>query len=387
MNNAAPVGVPAVPAALNERGFRHALRNALGLLGRGRTAHLHGNEFGHALAVLDDAEGLLEHHMVQSGHKVIPAFAAGRKLHAGGTVRHYQAGVIRAHVAVDGNAVERVLHSVADNGLQMLTGHSGIRADQTNHGRHAGGNHPRPLATGTDAHRFTADGELHGHLLLPRIAGDDGGGDIMPLLGGQVCAKLRKARLNAHHGHGKPDHAGGAHGHLLLAQAQFLCHNAALTARDIDTGSPRAGVGVTAVGHDGADIPARQVFPTHAHAGGTYSVCREGTGRGRRLRGIDKSQVQPRGRRLLDAAAESVGHIPLGSRHAATDFLVCTLRHSSPIGSPSTLPHFPRCCKPNSPAQTEKTFFPRPHCACTHRAGVVSYPPGSVPAVNHFSSV
>ena len=302
MNNAPPVGIVPVPGTLHQGRLGYGFRRFFSFILRAASRHMHGDELGHPLSVLHDVLGQFQHHMGQSLLECVNIFRSFQ-LHAGCPIRHHQNRVIRAHVSINGDAVKRTLHSGLDAQLQHIAGNARIRRDKTQHGRHAGIDHARPLAAGADAHGFTLHYKLNGNDFLLRVAGHHGLGHLMPLVTGKPLRQFRKLRVNAHHRHWQANHAGGTYGHFCRLQPQKLRNAAAFAPGVLHPTGSGAGVRVPAVRYDGADISFPEMLPAHLHAGGLHAVGRKRSCGHAGFRGINQGQVQTRGCRLLDAAA------------------------------------------------------------------------------------
>ena len=177
-DDAAPVGVAAVPTGLDERAVRHGPRRGIGI-GEGlRAVDPHGDEPRDAFAIAHDhlgqlqadvAQGGLEKSEVRSPKSEVPV--------AGEAIGQDEHGVVRAHVAVHRDAVEAVGDGLAQGGLQDLCLDRGIGGDEAEHrgverhgrgalagGAHAGLNHAGAFADAADADGLAAQLELHGDL-------------------------------------------------------------------------------------------------------------------------------------------------------------------------------------------------------------------------------
>ena len=100
----------------------------------------------------------------------------------------------------------------------------------------------------------------------------------MPLIGREVLTKLRQAGFDAHHRHRQTNHPGRAYAYFRRFKAKSPRHDAAFLASYGHTGGSRTGIGITAVGNDGADIASAQVILAHAYTCGAHTIGRESAG-------------------------------------------------------------------------------------------------------------
>src|SRR6266542_430263 len=122
VDDAAPVRVAAVPARFDERAVGHRAGRGVGVREGSRAGDADGDKAGSAFSVADDHSGQFETDMIQGGLEEAEAVRfriadCGLRI-SGEAVGQHEDGVVGAHVAVDGDAIEAVGDRFLEGGLE-----------------------------------------------------------------------------------------------------------------------------------------------------------------------------------------------------------------------------------------------------------------------------
>ena len=241
---------------------------------------------------------------------------------AGEAVRQRDHRIVRAHVAIDGDAVERLLDRGRERLLQFGLSNHGIGRDEAEHRRHVGIDHAGALGDAADAHGLPVDARFDGDFLGESIARHDG-------LGGAPAARAGKRRFGGgdagfhfFDGQRHANAARGANHDLAFLEAERGRGGLGHALRVIDTHGAGAGIGVAGIGHDGPHVGRAQMRRRDAHGRGLDLV------RGKSARGDgalgreDKSDIRAVSVPGFDAAIDAAREETFGGGYAAGDFFM-----------------------------------------------------------------
>ncbi|MDT4843603.1 hypothetical protein FQZ97_775370 [compost metagenome] len=228
----------------------HGVGDVQALLMGGAAVDLDGDELGGALAVADDGlgdfHGHLQHRLLQRGEQRAAGLGDFRQGGLAGGDQH--AAVVGRGIAVDGDAVERLVRRVAQQVLQHALGHLGVGGEVAEHGRHVRLDHPGALADAGDGDGHTLMDELAAGALGQGVGGHDAFGGGGPVVRPQVGEGGRQRGFDLFYRQRFADHPGGERQHRIGRHAGQLGELGA-GVRGIDQARlAGAGVGVAGVG-------------------------------------------------------------------------------------------------------------------------------------------
>jgi hypothetical protein len=184
-----------VERGLDERGFRHGARDAVGLVGRARSLDPHLGDPRHAFSVAHQlprelARGASER---VAERVVVRAFASdlGRP---GGPARERDRAVVRRGVAVHRDAIEAVSHGAHERAAQQRRRDARVGREEREHGREVRSDHARALGHPADLAADAASGEADRHLLGPRVGGHDRARGVGAVRRARGDARPRRSR-------------------------------------------------------------------------------------------------------------------------------------------------------------------------------------------------
>ncbi len=189
------------------------------------------------------------------------------------TVGQDTAGVIGRGVSIYADAVETDTHRLQKGGFYHLGRDSAVSGQETEHGAHVGVNHAAAFGNAADADRFPAYDGFYRCLLFRGIRGHDGmSRRVAGLIGAlQRVIQRRDARLDGLHIDPLADDACGGDQHVIRFAADGLSGGGADPFRIFfPLGS--AGVGIAAVGNNGAGHSIRQVLNVYLDGGSLYHI-------------------------------------------------------------------------------------------------------------------
>ena len=199
-------------------GYRVANIQAF-LMGRA-AVDLDGDELGGALTVAHDGLGHLhedtEHGLLELGEQV--AAGLGNFRQRGPASGDQHAAVVGRGVAVDGDAVKRLVRRVTHQVLQHAARNLGVSGDIAKHGRHVRPDHPGAFADASHGDGDAIVDKLAAGPLGQGVGGHDAGGSLGPVVLGQVVESslqrafdlLDRQRL-ANHPRGERQHSALIH--------------------------------------------------------------------------------------------------------------------------------------------------------------------------------
>ena len=223
-------------------------------------------------------------------------------------VREDEHGVVGAHVAVHGDAIEAVGHRFLKRGLERFRFNRRIRGDEAKHGgvqpggrgggsragrRHAGLNHPGAFAGAANADGLSTQLELDGDLLRPGVAGHDGLGGLGGV-DGVVAQELRgveDARLHVGHRHGHADAARAADEDVFDRHVQLSRGDGRHFDRVLHPLPAGTGVGVAGVDDDGLGHAPLHAWHADFHRRGANLIGGEKSGGCRGHFGDDQREI------------------------------------------------------------------------------------------------
>ncbi len=132
-----PIWILAEEGGLYQRGFRHAHGNGLPV-GKGlRSRDMNREELGSPLSVSSNALGQFLAHIEEGCAEFLIVCILFRELFvACRSIGQHDHHIVRAHVAIHGNHVERYLCDSGQSLLQEGAVNGRIRRDEAEHGRH-----------------------------------------------------------------------------------------------------------------------------------------------------------------------------------------------------------------------------------------------------------
>jgi hypothetical protein len=299
--------------------------------------HFAGDQVGSTLAV----SGVLGAHVLSNGgqrcHKggVVRVFLADLRV-ARQTGRHNNQGVVGGGIQIHAHLVIGAGHHGLERLFQQRGRDGGVRGVERQHGSHVGGDHAAALADGTHGAHLAAQLELDGVFFFMGVGGHDGGGSVRAALrsGSQLCSCRRDAPGKGVDDHGLTDDAGGGRQNVLCVHVQCLAHQCtALLGQRHAVGG--AGVGVTAVYHNGLCIAIGQMSAVHLD-GRTADLVGGVHARSSAAHlGLDERQIVFFAVICPDAAMDTGGGKALGRADAARNFLILHNDFPFPQDEPS----------------------------------------------------
>ena len=333
IDDAAPVRVAAVPAGFHQGAVGHGAGGGIGILDGLGAGHAHGDDAMNTLAVAHNLFREFEADVAESGLKDFVGRRAGLEFRiAGQAVGEDENGVVRAHVAVHGDAVETVGDGFGQRGLEGLGVHVGVGGEKGQHGgmqaavgqgggaraggAHARLDHPGALADAADADGAAAELEFDGDFLGLGVAGHDGLGGVRGVVAGgpEQAGGGGDAGADILHGHRHANAAGGAHEREAGGEVERFFRK-----RDHGAGirhalTAGAGVGIAGIDDDELGLPALHAFHADLHRGGANLVGGEESGHGRGRLGDDQREIALRplvgtlaGAEAFDVAKHAAG--------------------------------------------------------------------------------
>src|SRR5471030_2727465 len=139
----APVRIGRKQRGLDQWRVGHGVADIQAFLVVTAAVDFNGHELGRTFAVTDDGLG---HFYAHFKHRLLErceqrALGFGNFRQCGLTSGDQHAAVVGRGVAIDGNAVERLVGAVADQVLQHALGNLGVGGDVAKHGRHVRPDH------------------------------------------------------------------------------------------------------------------------------------------------------------------------------------------------------------------------------------------------------
>ena len=247
--------------------------------------------------------------------------AASNARSARGAIGEDEDGVVGAHVTVDADSVEGVLNGIENVLLEAGLAEVRVGGDEAEHGGHAGADHAGSFGAGADADFLAVEVDGDGDFLFADIAGHDGLGDGLAIGGGEGFAERRDLVGDTIDGEGEADDAGGADADFAAGEAECLGGGVGHGPGVIDAAHSGAGIGVAAVGDDGAEILGAKVSLGDADWSSLDLVGGEGAGGDAGEIGGDDGEVVAGAFGVLDACGNSGGTESFRGAKATFDLL------------------------------------------------------------------
>ncbi len=304
-DDTAPVRILPGDGRLDERRIGNGEADAASGAGGGRPGDANGDELFCPLAIAHDLLRKVHHQILKLAREVPDPWMA-RILHrlvprlAG---RGDEDGVGRRGVAVHRDAVERTIHSAADEPPQGRRGDGRIGEDEGQHGRHVRSDHAGALCDSVEGHRQPADSGRPRRALREGVGGHDGGGGVLPRAGRERPDDLRQCVRDPLGRKRNPDHAGRGDEHLRFRAPEHSGGSLHGPPHGHVSGGAGKGVGVARVGDHRPGPPAGKhpAAPVHGCRRATRAGERPGNRRARRK--LRHKQVSRVG--LLQAARDT----------------------------------------------------------------------------------
>ena len=173
---------------------------------------------------------------------------------AGRVVCQQQHRVIRAHIAVDDDAVKADANRLMQGAHQHIARDVRVGGDDRQHRRHVGRDHACTLGNPGDR---VAGRVLHAGELGARVGGHNRGGGVLPAVRAKLPGQRRDPVLHGVHVQQEADHARRQREHLARLAADLLGDQRRRLPGMIETDFSGAGVGAARVGDNGADRGVR----------------------------------------------------------------------------------------------------------------------------------
>ncbi len=278
--NAAQIRVTGEESGFHQRRMRHGISHQARLVAAACAFDPYADELGGALSVAHDGLGELLRQHGERGLQGLRLWAvrAGDLRQIRLARRDDDEGIVGRGVAIDGDAVERLVRRGAGELLQHFGRDGAIGGDEAEHRRHIRANHARAFADTAQRHGDAVNRHLRAGRLGQGVGGHDGGSGIEPAFAARCGNRGGQAVDQALHGQRLQNHAGGKRQHLLgLHTKQARQFHAGLP-RIGQTLSAGSGIGAAGVDDQGAHVlPARalQMLAAHLHRRGAKPVLGE----------------------------------------------------------------------------------------------------------------
>jgi len=188
----------------------------------GGPADPNGDQLGGSLAVSGDLLGKAYAERIQALLEGFEVFS--RQIDSTCcSVGQKQNGVVGAHVAVNGDAIERLLDGFLKAGRQVTGGNWRIGCKECQHGCHVRCNHAGAFGDAAKGDLAPGQLELDCGLLGDGIGRQDGFGCMVPCVPAQLGEDGWDAGFQFVHGQGNPNHACGIYQDFIRREAQTLC--------------------------------------------------------------------------------------------------------------------------------------------------------------------
>ena len=168
-------------------------------------------------------------------------------VHTGSAAGHDDEGVVGRGVAINGDAVERLIGDAAHHGFQIGLWHARIGGDEAKHGRHIRLDHARAFGDAGDGDGFTVDLNLFAHGFGQRVGGHDRLCGVVPVVFGQIRYRCGQSADQFVHRQVFENHAGGERQYLAVGDIQQFSQFATGSLRIAHAVLARACIGATGV--------------------------------------------------------------------------------------------------------------------------------------------
>ncbi len=308
VGQASPVGVGAVPGGFDEEGVADGAGDFFGV-GFGLAAFDDEfDEFGHFFAVADDLFGERVTDFVDGFAEGLEQGGGGFRGEAGAAVGEEQDGIVRAHVAVDGDPVEGPVAGGGEGVFEDLVGGVEVGREEGEHGGHVGLDHAGSLGHARDGQGVAFVLEACGDDFAAGVGGEDGVGGGEGGLGAvrEVTHGGVDPLADIRHGQDAADPTGRADEEAVFGLGGLLresCHGAGV-GHALFAG---AGVGVAAVGDEAGDLGAAagEEFLAEPDGRGADIVLGEHARHRAGRHGVDDREVEPFLAGLADVAGDA----------------------------------------------------------------------------------